>query len=154
MKLSLKQWLLCLLPALAALSGIGVLSGVAAPVTVQSLRGPTPIQEEGTPPALTKYPKERMKPALQYVGQPPLIPHSVRGYEINVNANKCLSCHSWENARKMRATPISPTHFVDRKGKVLADVAPGRYFCFQCHTVQSNAKPLIQNIFEPVESLK
>ena len=29
-----------------------------------------------------------------YPEQPPLIPHSIEGYEISVNANKCLSCHA------------------------------------------------------------
>ena len=149
-----------LLALVTLITGVHVLSGTEKekqaqkPVKVHSLRGPTPIPEDPTPPSLAKFPKERIRPALQYIGQPPLIPHSIRGYEINLNGNKCLMCHSWENAVKMKATRISPTHFIDRNGNVLADVAPGRYICNNCHVPQANAKPLIQNIFEPVESLK
>ena len=89
----------------------------------------------------------------EFVQQPPLIPHNVRGYQIDKNVNKCLMCHSWKNAKKWGATRISVTHFYDRDGKQLADVAPGRYFCLQCHVPQANAKPLIENDFKPVESL-
>ncbi len=123
-------------------------------VEVESLRGPTEITSESTPPALAKFPRERIKPNLQYIGQPPVIPHTIRGYEIHINSNKCLMCHSWENAVKMRATRISITHFMDRDGTVLADVSPTRYHCTQCHVQQVNAKPLVPNLFEPVESLK
>lgn len=123
-------------------------------VIVRSLRGPVPVPDKGTPAPIAKFPKERTRPNLQYIGQPPLIPHSIRGYEINLNSNKCLACHGWNNAERMNATRISITHFIDRTGKVLADVAPSRYFCNQCHVPQANAKPLQQNLFVPVESLQ
>ena len=123
-------------------------------VIVRSLRGPVPVPDKGTPAPIAKFPKERPRPNLQYIAQPPLIPHSIRGYEINLNSNKCLACHGWNNAERMNATRISITHFIDRNGKVLADVAPSRYFCNQCHVPQANAKPLQQNLFVPVESLQ
>ena len=89
-----------------------------------------------------------------FVQQPPLVSHDVRGYEVNKNVNSCLRCHSWKNASKWGATRISVTHFYDRDGKQLADVAPGRYFCLQCHVPQVDAKPLQENKFVPVDSLK
>ncbi|MRI32409.1 periplasmic nitrate reductase electron transfer subunit [Endozoicomonas sp. OPT23] len=89
-----------------------------------------------------------------FIQQPPMIPHDIRGYDINKNVNSCLRCHSWKNASKWGATRISVTHFYDRDGKQLADVAPGRYFCVQCHVPQADAKPLLENMFEPVDSLK
>ncbi|WP_281646780.1 nitrate reductase cytochrome c-type subunit [Parendozoicomonas sp. Alg238-R29] len=89
----------------------------------------------------------------EFVQQPPLIPHDIRGYQVDKNVNKCLACHSWKNAKKWGATRISVTHFYDRDGNQLADVAPGRYFCLQCHVPQADAKPLIDNQFKPVESL-
>ncbi len=89
-----------------------------------------------------------------FVQQPPLIPHDTRGIEVNKDVNGCLRCHSWKNASKYGATKISVTHFHDRNNKQLADVAPGRYFCLQCHVPQANTKPLKENNFEPVESLK
>ncbi|MGY0216053.1 nitrate reductase cytochrome c-type subunit [Endozoicomonadaceae bacterium StTr2] len=92
--------------------------------------------------------------ARDFIQQPPLIPHDIRGYDIDKDHNSCLRCHSWKNASKWGATRISVTHFYDRDGKQLADVAPGRYFCVQCHVPQADAKPLKDNGFEPVDSLK
>ncbi len=89
----------------------------------------------------------------QFVQQPPLIPHSIRGYQVDKDVNTCLACHSWKNARKWGATRVSVSHFYDRKGNQLADVSPDRYFCQQCHVTQDNAKPLVGNDFKPVQSL-
>lgn len=118
-----------------------------------SLRGETPLQDTRPADALKKYPREQ---ALQsdYVYQPPLIPHNIRGYEVSLNANKCLSCHSWKNASEMGATKISVTHFVNREDAVLADMSPRRYFCLQCHVPQASANPLVQNDFQRVDSLR
>ncbi len=89
-----------------------------------------------------------------YVYQPPLIPHKIRNYELSLNANKCLSCHSFKNAREAGATKISVTHYETREGAVLSDVSPRRYFCLQCHVVQTDASELIENVFEKTESLQ
>ena len=121
---------------------------------VQSLRGLTPLSEEKKAPPLKKFPKDSESFDLNYVGQPPPIPHSIRGYRITANDNRCLHCHSWDNAASSGATKIGISHFRDRDGRVLADVSPSRYFCTQCHVPQANAKPLVPNDFEPVESLK
>ena len=53
----------------------------------------------------------------------------------------------------MGATKISPTHFETRDGMTLSDVSPRRYFCLQCHVPQVNASPLVDNTFDPVESI-
>ncbi|MGI9282488.1 MAG: nitrate reductase cytochrome c-type subunit [Endozoicomonas sp.] len=139
------------------MASITVLQGAdkqASPEEVESLRGPAPVSEVPTAPDLKKYPKERLPMDLQFVGQPPLIPHSIRGYQITANSNKCLTCHAWENASSAGATRIGISHYRDRNGKVLADVSPSRYFCTQCHVPQANAKPLVPNTYQPVESLK
>jgi len=91
---------------------------------------------------------------VAYVYQPPLIPHQIRNYELSTNANKCLSCHSFKNARESGATKISVTHYATREGQVLSDVSPRRYFCLQCHVPQVAADPLIENTFKPVDSLQ
>ncbi len=72
-----------------------------------------------------------------YVYQPPLVPHTIRSYEVSLNANKCLSCHSWKNAKEMGATKVGVTHYMNREDAVLADVSPRRYFCLQCHVPQA-----------------
>ena len=89
----------------------------------------------------------------QMVEQPPLIPHNIRNFQTDKNFNKCLACHSWENADKWGAPKISVTHFKNRHDEFLADVAPGRYFCLQCHVPQVDAKPLVGNTFKAVDSL-
>ncbi len=120
---------------------------------LESLRGDQPL-DEITAAATNKAVGPDQKPLPRdFVHQPPLIPHDIRDYRIDRNSNKCLSCHSWSNARESGATRISVTHFVNRDGKQLADMAPGRYFCTQCHVPQVEAAPLVENRFQPVESL-
>ena len=83
-----------------------------------SLRGLTQLDE--TPPADEfKHDLPDREPYISnYVYQPPLIPHKIRHYELSLNANKCLSCHSFKNAREEGATKISVTHYATREGAV------------------------------------
>ncbi|MEZ9627746.1 nitrate reductase cytochrome c-type subunit [Aliivibrio fischeri] len=120
---------------------------------VESLRGASEL--EATRPAddFKHFPRDHVLDS-DYVYQPPLVPHTVRNYEVSLNANKCLSCHSWKNAKEMGATKISVTHYVSREDAVLSDVSPRRYFCLQCHVPQADAKPLVENEFERVDSLR
>lgn len=98
-----------------------------------------------------KMPKQQERMALNYVNQPPMVPHSVDGYQISKNTNRCLQCHGIEHYRTTGAPRVSPTHFMDSSGKVLGDVAPRRYFCLQCHVPQTNAAPIIGNNFQPMQ---
>ncbi len=77
-----------------------------------------------------------------YLQQPPLIPHTVKGYTISKDFNKCLDCHAWNRVQETGATKIGISHFKDRDGKELDRVSPRRYFCTQCHVPQYNAKPV------------
>ena len=120
---------------------------------LESLRGTTPIEDMRASDNMKKYPREQALDS-DFVYQPPLIPHNIRNYEVSLNANKCLSCHSWKNAKQMGATKISVTHFINRQDAVLADVSPRRYFCLQCHVPQADAKPLVENEYESVDSLR
>ena len=40
---------------------------------------------------------------------------------------------------------MSVSHYMDRDGNFLAEISPRRYFCEQCHVVQFDAKPLVEN---------
>ncbi|WP_117233903.1 nitrate reductase cytochrome c-type subunit [Vibrio maerlii] len=120
---------------------------------VESLRGGSQLEDTRPADSFKKYPREQTVQD-SYVYQPPLIPHSIRSYEVSLNANKCLACHSWKNAKDMGATKISVTHYINREDAVLADMSPRRYFCLQCHVPQADAQPLIENNFEAVDSLK
>ena len=121
---------------------------------VESLRGKVEISSVNKSESLKRVPRQQSAMNRNYVQQPPLVPHSIRGYEVNLNANKCLSCHSFKNAGASGATKISVTHYLDRDGNTLADVSPNRYFCLQCHVTQSDGKPLIENTFTPTDSLR
>ncbi|SFD04927.1 nitrate reductase cytochrome c-type subunit [Pragia fontium] len=103
----------------------------------------------GTPEGSVIMPKEQSRIALDYVNQPPMIPHSVEGYQVTSKVNTCLKCHGVQSYRTTGAPRISPTHFVDSDGHVSSNVAPRRYFCQTCHVPQADAAPIIGNTFEP-----
>ncbi len=151
----MKKLLVALLSVGALLSGsvLAELDNPGGTGGLESLRGATELEDTRPADNFKKYPREQVLDS-SFVYQPPLIPHNIRGYEVSLNANKCLSCHSWKNAKEMGATKISVTHYVNREDAVLSDVSPRRYFCLQCHVPQANAKPLIKNNFEAVDSLK
>ena len=65
-----------------------------------------------------------------------------------------MDCHAWSRAREMRATKISITHFKSREGAEMSSVSPNRYFCSQCHVSQTDAKPLVGNVFKPGTGLR
>ncbi|WP_078085221.1 nitrate reductase cytochrome c-type subunit [Microbulbifer mangrovi] len=88
-----------------------------------------------------------------YPEQPPTIPHTIRDYQIDKNNNRCLECHNRIQTGVSGAPMISITHFMDRDFQALADVAPRRYFCLQCHVPQTNAKSSVGNTFEDVDIL-
>ena len=80
---------------------------------------------ESVAPAFHDAPKQSELPALNYVNQPPMVPHS--------------------------ATRISPTHFADRDGNIGSSSSPRRYFCLQCHVSQSDVEPIVPNEFKPMK---
>ena len=125
----------------------------AAAETVSSLRGATDIDQDSPAPVAKKYNKDDEPIARDYVQQPPLIPHKIQNYRINLKSNKCMSCHSWSNYREAGATKISQTHFESRDKNVLANVSARRYFCTQCHVPQVGAEPLVENEFQPVTAI-
>ena len=125
----------------------------AAAETVSSLRGATDIDQDSSAPAAKKYNKDEEPIARDYIQQPPLIPHKITNYRINLKSNKCMSCHSWTNYREAGATKISQTHFESRDKNVLANVSARRYFCTQCHVPQVGAQPLVENDFQPVTAI-
>jgi cytochrome c-type protein NapB len=103
----------------------------------------------GTAEGSVLMPKEQPRMALDYVNQPPMIPHNVDGYQVTSKVNTCLKCHGVQSYRTTGAPRISPTHFVDSDGHVSSSVAPRRYFCLSCHVPQADAAPIIGNTFEP-----
>ncbi len=137
------------------LGSLALASSALAAMPLLSERGDMPVAEEfEQAPQLHQYQKDGLPIERNYLLQPPLIPHQIEGYTITPKFNKCMSCHSWTKYKEANATKISQTHFESRDGIVMANVSARRYFCVQCHVPQTNARPLVENTFQPVEALK
>jgi nitrate reductase (cytochrome), electron transfer subunit len=89
-----------------------------------------------------------------YRQQPPLIPHRVDKYQIDLKVNQCMRCHDWPNNVAENAPKISETHYRDREGVALNQVYGGRWFCTQCHVPQTKKQAIVSNTFEPARSGK
>jgi nitrate reductase (cytochrome), electron transfer subunit len=120
---------------------------------VQSLRGAQPIDKVNSKAEFKKWQPDRDTIPRAYIQQPPLVPHSVDKYTINLKVNKCMDCHSWNNYKEAKATKIGRSHFKDRDGNDSGDLDGSRYFCSQCHTPQVDAKPLVENTFKPMANM-
>ena len=137
--------------ALAAALAIAV-TGLAAQ-TQSGLRGSTPLDTEGPAPRMTPLRNTTEKEVRNYPEQPPLIPHAIDGYQVDLNGNKCLSCHARARTGESQAPMLSITHFMDRDGQALASVSPRRFFCTQCHVPQHQVKVPIENDFVDIDTL-
>lgn len=109
--------------------------------------GARPMQEIPAPP-LARAIADDVRKMRNYPEQPPVIPHSIDGYQITLNTNRCLDCHRRQYTEGSRAPMISVTHYMDRDNQVLADVTARRYNCTACHVPQTDARPLVPNFFE------
>jgi cytochrome c-type protein NapB len=125
----------------------------AAQKAPDSMRGPTPILEEPKPPELGNAENKDIRRRRSYPMQPPTIPHRIDSYQVDLNTNKCLSCHSRRRTEESQAPMVSVTHYMDRQGNFLAEISPRRYFCDACHVVQMEAKPLVENTFQDVDAI-
>ena len=139
------------LVAAAALIALG--STVAVAQTFSALRGPTPIDQTVPADPLTPEQNTSEREPRNYPEQPPLIPHSIEGYEVSIRGNKCLSCHARSRVGESQAPMISVTHFADRDGQFLASVSPRRYFCTACHVPQHDVQVPVKNDFVDIDTL-
>lgn len=128
-------------------------SALLAQSVSSSLRGPTPLNDEGPAPPMQPTKNIAEKEVRNYPEQPPVIPHSIDGYQVDMQGNKCLSCHARARIAESKAPMLSITHFMDRDGQFLASVSPRRYFCTQCHVPQSVANPPVSNDFVDIDTL-
>lgn len=137
-----------------AVAIVGITVSVAATVDsdLATLRK-APLNQGSTPPPMSKTLNTDIIPARSYPMQPPLIPHKTDNYQVDIKANKCMSCHARSRVADTQATMISVTHFMDRDGNFLAELSPRRYFCQQCHVTQSDAKLLVDTDFTDLDSL-
>lgn len=143
--------------SIAALSLLAVLffisaQAVLADDNIATLRG-GPIAEEPQPPRISRTEELDVRRKRNYPMQPPTIPHKIDGYQVDLNANQCMACHSRRNVQESQAVMVSVTHYMDRDGNFLASVSPRRYFCQQCHVTQTDARSLVANDFVDVDEL-
>ena len=120
---------------------------------IDALRRHVPITTEVTPLPLARVENFDMTRERAYPMQPPTIPHSIDGYQVDLNSNRCMLCHARSNAAQFQAPPVSVTHYMDRDDQFLAEVSPRRYFCVQCHVTQTDARPLVANGFRDIDEI-
>src|SRR5262245_35747514 len=135
-----------------AVAFVIVAIGLAAQ-TQSGLRGPTPLDTEGAAPRMSPTRNTTEREIRNYPEQPPLIPHSIDGYQVDLNGNKCLSCHARARTGESQAPMLSITHFMDRDGQFLASVSPRRFFCTQCHVPQHETRAPVDNNFVDIDTL-
>ena len=141
---------------LLAAFGLAVAAEYDYPLDAQAPDGRRPggtLSQTLPAPVLGNEENKDLRRERNYPEQPPTIPHSIRGYQVDINGNKCLSCHSRANSARSQAPMISITHYMDRDGQPLASVSPRRYFCTQCHVSQQEVQPLVGNSFENIDQL-
>ncbi|MBF0372963.1 MAG: nitrate reductase cytochrome c-type subunit [Alphaproteobacteria bacterium] len=122
------------------------LAAAANAADVKGLSGSAPTELNAAPPVSTLV--ETKKWERTFRQQPPMVPHQVDKYQIDIRANECLKCHDWQNAAKEKAPELSESHYKDRDGKQFETVYGGRWFCTNCHAGQTDAKLLIENTFQ------
>lgn len=93
------------------------------------------------------------RPVRNYPDQPPVIPHTVRGYQVTKEFNQCLTCHSRTRSPETGAPMVSITHYLNRENQPLAAVSPRRYFCMQCHVPQHDVPPATTNTFKGIDEV-
>jgi cytochrome c-type protein NapB len=143
-----KPVILALAVMLAAAS-----SSLLAQTVSSGLRGSTPLNEEGPAAPMTPQRNTAERETRNYPEQPPVIPHSIDGYQIDINGNKCLSCHARARTGESQAPMVSITHFMDRDGQFLASVSPRRFFCTECHVPQHVVTPPVTNDFIDIDAM-
>lgn len=127
--------------------------GRTASKQLDGLRRGVPVDQEAAPLPMARVENVDRKRLRAYPMQPPTIPHAIDGYQVDKNSNRCMLCHARANAEKFQAPPVSVTHYMDRDDQFLATISPRRYFCNQCHVVQTDAPVLVANTFEDIDAV-
>jgi len=138
---------------LTLLSGLTLAVLVSAQDDEMATLREAPLTLEPAAPRMAVELNTDVRVARNYPEQPPLIPHKIEGYPLNLNANKCLACHNRHRVSESGAPMVSVTHFMDRDMQILAEVSPRRYFCLQCHVPQTDATPLVGNSLQDANEL-
>ena len=115
---------------------------------VSSLRGNLALPDAKSPPPVYELKLDQEKFERSFKSQPPLVPHKVDKYRINLKTNKCINCHGKADYKEEEAPMIGKSHYIHPDGKERDQIHMSRYFCTQCHVPQADAKPLVANNFK------
>jgi cytochrome c-type protein NapB len=118
---------------------------------IDAIRRGVPVDKEATPPLMARVDNFDQRRPVNYELQPPTIPHAIDNYQLTRNTNRCMLCHTRSNAERFQAPPVSDAHYLTREGRVLEEISPRRYFCVQCHVVQTDAPQLVANGFRGID---
>lgn len=118
-----------------------------------TLRKGNPVDTVAAPPPIPQVVNSDIRQVRNWPEQPPVIPHQIDNYQIDLNVNKCLTCHSRTAVEVSQAPMVSVTHFMNRDSQVLAAVTPRRFFCTQCHVPQMEVPPVVGNTFQDVDTV-
>jgi len=133
--------------------GFALFIGWVTADEIATLRGGVPIVDEAAPDPIPQVIDGDIRTRRNYPMQPPLIPHDIRGYEVNLQVNKCMACHARRHTEESQAPMISVTHYMNRDGNFLAEISPRRYFCNQCHVTQTATRAVLENNFKDMDEL-
>ena len=114
---------------------------------ISSLRGSLALEEQQSPPPVAKLKLDLEKFKRNFKTQPPLIPHKVAKYKINLKTNGCLKCHDKTTYKEEESPMAGKSHYMDANGVEGEKFNMSRYFCAQCHVPQANTAPLVSNTF-------
>ncbi|MEO5676995.1 MAG: nitrate reductase cytochrome c-type subunit, partial [Usitatibacter sp.] len=95
----------------------------SSPGLATGLRGATPLTEEPRPPLFPKFVNDDQRKTRNYPMQPPLIPHQIDNYQVDLRFHKCMDCHSRARVGESGAPMVSVTHFQDRDGNMLGEIS-------------------------------
>ena len=93
---------------------------------IATLRGDTPATTAPEAPRMTRFDDRDRRRVRRYPEQPPIIPHDVEGYRIDLRSNKCLACHARSRTAESGALMISITHFECRNCRSAESMDPTR----------------------------
>ncbi len=132
---------------IALLVSVTAVVFAAEAVALDSLRG-ADIEKTSAKPTKHKLVEQAGGFERSYKEQPPMVPHEVDKYEVNLKNNGCLKCHSEATYEKEKSPKVGDSHYVDRDGRTLEKISSRRYFCNQCHAPQLKGDPLVENVFD------
>ncbi len=147
---------------LTAFGAVGVASAKGPPKGVDAKdiglrKAPLLTIAPATPKAKIKgvNPGKNRKLVKSYETAPPMVPHAVQDYLPIGLRNQCLGCHTNPPKSYRGATLVPASHYRTRTGKTVRKapssvrkIYQGFYNCTMCHAPQTDAKPLVKNVFE------